>query len=97
MEIEILDPYSFEAFWDAYKKKVGIKKARKKWNELSLKDKKLAMEYIPLYIQSQPNKQYRQNPQTFINNETWNDEIINYNQPAVTNQGLIESLGKEFR
>lgn len=68
---------SFDAFWDLYDKKVGDKaKLKKKWDKLSKKDKALAMEYIPKYISAQPNKQYRKNPETFINNSAWNDEII---------------------
>lgn len=71
------DEYSFDKFWDLYDKKVGDKaKIKKKWDKLSKKDKALVMEYIPKYISAQPNKQYRKNPETFINNSAWNDEII---------------------
>ena len=73
---------SFEDFWNCYEKKVGNKdKLIKKWNKLSQKDKEAIMEYIPLYKESQPEKQYRKNPETFLNNKSWNDELIFKTQP----------------
>jgi len=34
------------------------------------------MEYIPKYKLSQPNKKFRKDPLTFLNNDGWLDEII---------------------
>ena len=68
---------SFILFWNMYDKKVGLKeKIEKKWNKLSDDDKKKIFEYIPKYKESQPDKQYRKNPDTFLNNKSWNDELI---------------------
>jgi hypothetical protein len=68
----------FEWFWDDYDKKVGEKqKLKKKWNNLSDEERQNAMNYIDLYKQAVPDKQFRKNPETFINNKSWNDEIIN--------------------
>lgn len=73
---------SFDDFWNCYEKKVGDKdKLIKKWNRLSQKEKEAIMEYIPLYKESQPEKQYRKNPETFLNNKSWNDELIFKTQP----------------
>lgn len=67
----------FEAFWNLYDKKVGDKdKIVKKWNALSDHEREAAMEYIPKYISSRPEKQFRKDPSTFLNNKSWNDEII---------------------
>ena len=33
-------------------------------------------EYIPKYKQAQPDKQYRKNPETFLRNRSWEDELI---------------------
>lgn len=74
---EVKDEYTFERAWNLYDKKVGCKaKLEKKWNSMSLKDRKAAIEYIPLYVLSQPDKQYRKNFQTFLNQRGWEDEII---------------------
>lgn len=74
---EIKDEYTFENAWNLYQKKVGCKdKLEKKWNAMPLKDRKAATEYIPLYVASQPDKQFRKNFQTFLNQRGWEDEII---------------------
>jgi hypothetical protein len=68
----------FEWFWNDYDKKVGDKqKLKKKWNKLTDQERQNAMNYIELYKQSVPDKQFRKNPETFLNNKSWNDEIIN--------------------
>lgn len=74
---EVKDEYTFERAWNLYEKKVGCKaKLEKKWNSMSQKDRKAAIEYIPLYVLSQPDKQYRKNFQTFLNQRGWEDELI---------------------
>lgn len=68
---------SFVDFWELYDKKVGDKKKiEKKWNALSLEIQEKIIEYIPKYILAQPAKQFRKNPETFLNNKSWEDEII---------------------
>lgn len=67
----------FEWFWNDYDKKVGAKdKLKKKWNKLTDLERQNAMNYIELYKQAVPDKQFRKNPETFLNNKSWNDEII---------------------
>lgn len=69
--------FSFENFWNLYDKKVGLKsKIEKKYNKLSLKDKMLIFEHLPKYKEAVPNKKYRKNPETYLNNKSWLDEII---------------------
>lgn len=68
---------TFKDFWDEYDKKVGdLGKVEKKWDNLNQKTKEEIMAYIPHYKQGQPDKQYRKNPETFLNNKGWLDEII---------------------
>jgi hypothetical protein len=67
----------FDFFWSEYDKKVGDKtKLKAKWNKLTDKERELAMNYIPEYKAAQPDKSYRKNPETFLNNKSWNDELI---------------------
>lgn len=89
---EIKDEYTFERAWNLYNKKVGCKaKLEKKWNSMSLKDRKAAIEYIPLYVISQPDKQYRKNFQTFLNQRGWEDELIGATPPpAAVNENPSE-------
>lgn len=68
---------SFDLFWDLYDKKVGDKtKVEKKWNKLTNQQREDIVKYIPKYIASQPDKQYRKHPETFLNQKGWEDEII---------------------
>jgi len=73
----------FDSFWDLYEKKVGERdKIIKKWEGLSDEDRKLIMDYIPKYKISQPDKKYRKDPQTFLNNKSWLDELIGIEVPV---------------
>lgn len=65
----------FEKFWDYYDKKVDRKKAWPKWKKLTKDQKDKIRKHLPLYLKSQPDKQYRKNPLTYLNGECWNDEI----------------------
>jgi len=69
--------YPFSKFWDDYDKKVGKVKTQKKWDKISNGDKLKIRDHIPKYKASQPDKQFRKNPEVYLNNESWNDEIIN--------------------
>ncbi len=65
----------FEDFWNLYDKKNDKPKSLNKWNKLSQEVKEKIMIYIPKYKISQPDKKFRKNPITFLNNESWNNEI----------------------
>ena len=85
----------FDFFWNAYEKKVGRPKCEKLWAKLTLAEKKACLDYIPLYKQAQPDKQYRKNPETFLRNKSWNDEIIPHNngtnaQPTIEQQRRLK-------
>lgn len=67
----------FDRVWDMYQKKVGPKdRLRKKWNKLSQKERRAAIAYIPRYVEATPDKKYRKNFETFLNQKSWHDEII---------------------
>lgn len=95
-----MEPWpTFEDFWMAYDKKRGDKdKIQAKWEKLKQPDKEAIMEYIPRYIEANPDKQYRKDPATFLNNKSWKDEIIsrnNQNQSGIqptSNQGTFSRI-----
>ena len=72
---EVTEP-EFMIFWEKYGKKVDREKCIKKWKSLSEKEKDLAINKVEEYVKSQPDKQYRKNPLTWLNGKCWNDEII---------------------
>ena len=81
----------FDFFWNDYDKKVGDKqKLKNKWNKLSDKDRNEIMNYLPLYIEAVPDKQFRKNPETFLNNKSWLDEIVKRTNPDNYKQSYAE-------
>lgn len=70
----------FDTFWNLYDKKVGPKdKLQKKWAALTNAERQAAIDHIPKYKQAQPDKQFRKDPSTYLNNKSFNDEIISSN------------------
>lgn len=83
----------FEKFWDLYDKKVGRPKCEKLWHKLSMKERVDCLNYIPLYKQAQPEKCYRKNPETFLRNKSWNDELI-FRNNGTDNKPTLEQQRK---
>jgi hypothetical protein len=68
---------SFEDFWNLYDKKVGeIDKIKSKFNKLTDSEIDLILIHLPKYKQAKPDKQFRKDPATYLNQKSWNDEII---------------------
>lgn len=70
------DVIAFDKFWESYDKAVARRKAEALWARLSKRDRAAALAYIPAYKAAQPDKRYRKNPDTFLRNRSWEDEII---------------------
>jgi hypothetical protein len=74
-KVNIIDE-QFEEFWDLYDYKKSRDKAEKAWKTLNKEEKALALLHAPVYAQSTPDKQFRKHPTTYLNNKSFNDEII---------------------
>lgn len=68
---------SFDKFWDLYEKKIGKPKTLNEWKKLSDEERLLALKYTPAYKLSKE-KQYRKDPERFLRNKCWNDELISF-------------------
>jgi hypothetical protein len=69
--------YTFEQFWNDYDKKVGsTERLIPKWMKLTNDERDLIRAYIPKYKAAQPDKTFRKNPETFLNQKGWTHEII---------------------
>jgi len=66
----------FVQFWDLYDKKINKPKCNSKWNKLTNKQRTDIINYLPKYIISTPDRVFRKHPFTFLNNNSWEDEII---------------------
>lgn len=86
----------FEKFWDLYDKKVGRPKCEKLWHKLSMKERVDCLNYIPLYKQAQPEKCYRKNPETFLRNKSFYDEIIIRHNPDQQRQQRLAAAAERI-
>ena len=73
----------FEEFWEEYDKKTDKKRSESLWKKMSKDKKEQAINYIEGYKKGQPDKKYRKNPDTYLRNETWNDEVISSSNNTV--------------
>lgn len=65
----------FDDFWDAYDHKVGSKEiSAKKWSALKDEERKKIMDHIPIYTGKTPDKKYRKQPSTYLNQKVWESE-----------------------
>lgn len=88
---------SFEDFWNLYDKKVDRKKCIQKWRRIKESDRELIMSHLPEYIESTPDKQYRKNPQTYLNGECWHDEVIHYQRAKEIKVNDHETIFEKFK
>ena len=67
----------FELFWNAYPKKIGKKKVEDKFNSIDFPIDKI-LKNIELQKQSEQwqTQQYIPNPETYLNQERWEDEVV---------------------
>jgi len=82
----------FDEFWNLYNKKVGNKKAcKKKWDKLTYDKQKTIIQTLPEWLTQFSEKQFQPHPETYLNNERWNDEIIKPKKQVNNNfsQGFI--------
>lgn len=70
------DEDSFSLWWDLYAKKRSRKKCFAKWQRMSVRQRADCIRATPAYVESTPDKQYRKDPGTYLNNESYYDEII---------------------
>ena len=68
--------FGFDEFWDAYDKKAGKKNCEKLYAKIKETDRAKIKEHVPKYVATTPDVQYRKNPQRYLKDECWNDEII---------------------
>lgn len=89
---------TFDDWWDLYDKKIGRPKCEKLWKKISHPARADIMAHTEKYVKATPDLTYRKHPQTYLNNESWNDEIVQRNGKSTTN-GTVHSaheLAKDF-
>ena len=91
------DEISFETVWEMYERKGNKKTSEKKWATMKNHCREAALKHIPQYVESTPDKQFRKNFETYLNQECWNDEIIFKQQKSnATNQSSTRINSKQL-
>jgi len=66
----------FSSFWELYGNKTNRKKCEAKWNKLKIETQELIIQTLPNFLAYKPFQNYTHpNPETYLNNERWNDVI----------------------
>lgn len=86
---------AFDDFRNLYDKKIDKDKCYKKWIKLSDVERAAALNHIPQYKLSQADKKFRKNPETYINNKAWNNEIITWGIDYTNIQNFHDMMMKD--
>ena len=66
----------FSLFWEKYNKKVGDKNnCQKKWDKLNIDIQQKVLDTLPKFISQFSDKKFQPYPETYLNQNRWNDEI----------------------
>lgn len=88
-----IQDFKFEEWWLMYDYKISKDKAKKSWDKLNEQEKDLALHMVLEYVNSTPEKAYRKHPTTYLNNKSFNDEIIIGNN---TSSNKLSYAEREF-
>jgi hypothetical protein len=83
------DDNGFSEWWDMYDKKIDRGKCEKKWAKLTDAEKRACIAATPAYVASTTDLQFRRNPMTYLNNKSWENQIIPRNN-GTDNKPTIE-------
>jgi hypothetical protein len=73
---------SFLRFWNLYDKKIDRQACERKWNKIDSELHELIFAHVADYVASTPQVQYRKNPETYLNNRSWENEIVMEAKPT---------------
>ena len=101
---ELLEKEKFELytsdfldFWDLYNKSRNKKGTFTRWKKLNDFEVREIMITLPAYIESTPDKKFRKDPQTYLNQRAWENEIIehgNNKDPYTTSDEELKQIIK---
>ncbi len=76
VEWQSLSDKLFKNAWDNYDKKEDRKRAWQIWEKFDEPTMRAIVKAIPIYVKSTPDKRYRKMFKTYLNNRSWENEII---------------------
>jgi len=89
--------HEFENVWTLYGKKGNGKTSKAKFSKLKDSDRLDIINHIPLYVLSTPEKKYRKNFETYLNQHAWKDEVQTHEENRVTQYTARLSASDQVR
>jgi hypothetical protein len=90
----------FDYFWSMYDKKVDRAKCEKKWVRLTDAEREECMYYLPAYVKATPDIKFRRNPEKYLNNKSWQNEIVEHGtdkkNSGATSEQILSAVNKYF-
>lgn len=83
---------SFNIFWDLYNLKVNKSKSFKEWIKIKEELHQSIYNHVRDYRQTKKGKEFPYNPNNYLKDEHWNDELINGKTPELSEEEYAESL-----
>ena len=70
--------YGFDEFWSIYERKGSKVQALKAWRKIkpSIELQLQIYDAARIYVRATPDKQFRKDASTWLNNQCWNDEVV---------------------
>ena len=90
--------YPFEIIWEMYGKKVGFARTEKRYEKVKECDRAKIFAHVPKYVASTPDVQFRKNFEVYLNQKSFNDQIIIKNGSSNSNssRGFKNESGDEY-
>ena len=70
--------FPFEIIWGMYGKKGSAKVSKQRYEKLKENIREIIFEHVPRYVSSTPELKFRKNFEVYLNQETYNDQIIEH-------------------
>ena len=87
----------FNQFWESYQKKVGKPNTLIQWNKLTIQEMEKIVEVCPKYIIYHPDPKYRKDPERFLKNKCWEDELVVSKPILPKSDGIYADLNKNYK
>ena len=70
--------YGFDEFWAIYERKGNKVQSLKAWRKIkpSIELQLQIYDAARIYVRATPDKQFRKDASTWLNNQCWNDEVV---------------------
>lgn len=70
--------WQFNEFWKLYDKNIGMIPCQRLWAEIDAPEYPKILAHVAKYVKATPDKKFRKNPEKYLADRSWMDEIEDY-------------------